>query len=65
MPTKQTKSEDVPKCCICDGDIDEIAGWKKGHSAWPVKEGRCCSKCEVNRVLPARVIRGYVSGDVI
>lgn len=48
------------KCCICNTQIDD----PYGHSPWPVKtesrEDRCCSKCNVNVVIPAR-INNYIN----
>jgi hypothetical protein len=51
-------------CCICDKEFDEIEEIeighmrfisKGGHNPSPVKEeGRCCSNCNFNTVLPAR-----------
>lgn len=38
-----------PICSIC-GEIYEDVG----HNAWPVNEGRCCSECNRNVVLPKR-----------
>lgn len=50
------------KCSICHGEIDilyhpktgEVA-WDQGHSAWPINDGKCCSKCNAEKVLPRRV----------
>jgi hypothetical protein len=48
-------------CCICRGPIDwhttpegEVY-WTHGHNALPVKDGRCCTQCNENKVLPARL----------
>ena len=47
-------------CCICGGSIDAHKTpegkvyWTEGHNALPVKDGRCCTQCNDNRVLPAR-----------
>jgi len=48
-------------CCICNGPIDwhttpegEVY-WTQGHNAEPVKEGRCCTVCNNNEVLPKRL----------
>lgn len=39
------------KCIICNyNDIGEF-----GHNAEPVKEGRCCSWCNNNFVMPKRI----------
>ncbi len=51
------------KCSICKGKIDEhktLEGevyWTHGHNAEPVNEGRCCTKCNNNVVLPERMNR--------
>lgn len=49
------------KCSICGvilKDLDDT------HSAQPVKEGVCCSKCNVSVVIPNRVknIRSEYNG---
>lgn len=39
-------------CCICGKEVEEY-----GNNPWPVKEdGICCSKCNLEKVLPARII---------
>ena len=45
------------KCCICG---TEIKGW--GNNPWPVskeREAKCCDLCNVNYILPARIMRVY------
>lgn len=48
-------------CCICGKPIDvqyDLDGkmiWDKGHNALPVKDGRCCSECNINKVVPERL----------
>ena len=42
------------KCVICDNPIDVHKTWTKGHNALPITEGRCCTNCNENKVLPAR-----------
>ena len=43
------------KCCICKGKIKkEINGWDRGNNALPIKDGRCCNKCNSTIVIPAR-----------
>ena len=44
------------KCCLCDNQI-EVArdGMYDDHNAQPLSDGRCCSKCNLNLVLPARM----------
>tara|TARA_R100001377_G_C3079732_1_gene71977 strand:- start:248 stop:406 length:159 start_codon:yes stop_codon:yes gene_type:complete len=29
--------------------------WKGGHNAFPLKDGRCCTKCNKEKVIPARI----------
>tara|TARA_R100000664_G_C2733773_1_gene123754 strand:+ start:374 stop:547 length:174 start_codon:yes stop_codon:yes gene_type:complete len=51
---KQTdKKEEIKICCICK---EEFTGY--GHNPSPLynKEGRCCTICNFNKVLPARLI---------
>ena len=49
------------KCSICHGDIDKQrlpngeVYWDKGHNAWPINEGKCCSHCNTLEVIPARL----------
>ncbi len=49
------------KCSICHGDIDVHClpngepYWDKGHNAWPINDGRCCSDCNTLDVIPARL----------
>lgn len=44
---------ELKRCCIC-GKI--FKGW--GNDPWPVKEeGQCCDKCNLDKVLPARLQR--------
>ena len=43
------------KCCICKEKIKkEINGWDRGNNALPIKDGRCCNKCNYTIVIPAR-----------
>jgi hypothetical protein len=47
-------------CSICGRPIHEDAfGWTDGHNAQPVKEGRCCSLCNWEHVIPARLNRMF------
>lgn len=46
----------VMKCCLCGEDIDiGWQGWEEGHNAQPLKKGRCCTKCNSKKVIPARI----------
>ena len=43
----------MKKCCICG---KTFTGW--GHNPYPVKtEGECCSECNMQCVVPARLER--------
>lgn len=48
-------------CCICSNPIEAEfteggdAYWLDGHNAEPVAEGRCCSKCNDNIIIPTRL----------
>jgi len=46
------KQEQKVRCCLCK---DEIEGY--GHNPLPLynREGRCCSICNITRVIPARL----------
>ena len=47
------------KCSICGGEIDIHPGsnWDRGHNAQPINTGRCCSACNNQYVIPARLAR--------
>ena len=38
-------------CCLCGR---YFKGY--GNNAWPVSNGKCCNKCNEEKVLPARLI---------
>ena len=44
------------KCSICKEPIqvEPITGWKEGHNAWPINDGRCCDNCN-NLVTATRL----------
>mgnify|MGYP003628925700 FL=1 len=43
-------------CSICQKPIDiQANGWKKGHNAFPLTEGKCCTTCNDNEVIPMRI----------
>ena len=44
-------------CSICGGPIDihPVSGWASGHNAEPVNDGRCCTACNANVVIPRRL----------
>jgi hypothetical protein len=49
------------KCIICRGDIEPLVNaegviyWTEGHNAEPISKGRCCSRCNEDIVIPARI----------
>jgi len=43
-------------CCICGKEYDGY-----GNNAEPVKAGRCCDDCNINQVIPARLLKINVS----
>lgn len=49
------------RCCICDLPImpEKISGWRFGHNAQPVRNGRCCAACNDMYVIPERIRRLY------
>ena len=53
----------IPTCCFCWKPI-EYHPWQYGHDAEPVaKKGkRCCDRCYVTRVLPARLKADLLAG---
>lgn len=42
----------MSKCVICGHEIKDAYG---GHNAQPVMKGRCCSQCNAEVVVPARI----------
>ena len=44
------------KCSICSKQIkSDSNGWDKGHNAQPINDGRCCTKCNNEIVIPYRI----------
>ena len=44
------------KCSICTSEIDVQAnGYEGGHNAFPISNGRCCTKCNDTEVIPMRM----------
>lgn len=37
-------------CCICHKEFTEY-----GNNAEPVMKGTCCDKCNMDKVIPARI----------
>jgi len=61
---KDYTSDNTQDCCICGKKIDAMVSpdtgkeiWTKGHNALPVKDGRCCSWCNNEKVIPERMRR--------
>jgi len=45
------------KCSICKNKIDvQSNGWKEGHNALPLSNGRCCTLCNDTEVIPMRMV---------
>ena len=52
-------------CSICDEEIkgqvvthpdgSKSVPWEGGNNAYPINEGRCCDKCNMEVVIPARL----------
>jgi|ETNvirnome_6_100_1030635.scaffolds.fasta_scaffold31591_2 hypothetical protein len=52
----------TPNCCICGKKVEEkvdfVTGkmyWNQGENAMPLKDGRCCSFCNIKLVFPLRL----------
>jgi len=44
------------KCSICTSEIDiQANGFEGGHNAFPLSNGRCCTKCNDTEVIPMRI----------
>jgi hypothetical protein len=43
------------KCVICKGEIEKKGTWSGGNNAQPIAEGRCCDKCDAEKVIPERI----------
>ena len=48
-------------CSICKDkiDVEGFSGWADGHNAQPINNGRCCSNCNNNYVIPCRLSSFY------
>ncbi len=52
------------KCSICGNEIEvNCFGWDQGHNADPVNGERCCDRCNMQVVIPARQAWMYFKGD--
>jgi hypothetical protein len=45
------------KCCLCKKEIEKRGSWTQGNNALPITDGRCCDKCDVDFVIPIRMLR--------
>jgi len=45
----------LKQCSICDGFIEPVGTWLLGNNAQPINNGRCCDKCNAEKVIPARI----------
>jgi len=44
------------KCSICTSQIDiQANGFEGGHNAFPLSNGRCCTRCNDTEVIPMRI----------
>ena len=44
------------KCSICKEEkLDKGYGEIYGHNAQPINDGRCCSVCNIEVVIPTRI----------
>jgi len=43
------------ECSICGKEIEVVNGWAEGNNALPINNGRCCDRCNFERVLPERL----------
>lgn len=41
------------RCCLCRAVIENPT--LDSNNAEPLARGRCCSKCNINKVVPARL----------
>ena len=61
---KDYTSDNTQPCCICNEKIDAMVDpktgkeiWTEGHNAEPVADGRCCSDCNNNIIVPFRMMK--------
>ena len=46
------------KCSICNQEITaDPFGWDGGCNAEPINNGTCCYECDINVVLPSRLVQ--------
>lgn len=57
---RQSPQDTRIACSICQQPIDvQFGGWRFGHNAAPINEGRCCDICNDTIVIPARLTLIY------
>lgn len=58
MTNEPLKNGTRINCVLC-GELIPVKpfGWTLGDNAEPLATGRCCEKCNVNWVIPARLTR--------
>ena len=54
---KEIKEEKMIKCSICKQKIKPKGSWTQGNNAQPINNGRCCDKCNNEKVIPERLRR--------
>ena len=47
------------KCCLCKKEIEKVGNWDQGNNAQPLADGRCCDRCNMTKVIPARMKRNF------
>ena len=47
------EDDDELICVLCDKEIKDD---KYGHNSAPLAEGKCCTKCNLNKVIVARML---------
>lgn len=45
-------------CVMCRNEIPDEPGKALGNSALPLVDGRCCDQCDIDWVVPVRLIMG-------
>lgn len=48
----EKKNKEIRKCVLCGAPIMSIYD---SNNAYPLAEGHCCSKCNKEKVIPARI----------
>tara|TARA_R110000787_G_scaffold109904_1_gene218517 strand:- start:46 stop:294 length:249 start_codon:yes stop_codon:yes gene_type:complete len=54
MRTKKLESKGNNKCCFCSADVGQY-----GNNPEPLvsyEDGKCCSKCNIELILPYRLL---------